>query len=217
MDYEFWDNCWQRPSQPFHVESAHPLLSKYLHLFKKDRRVLLPLSGKSLDPIFLAENGLFSTSIEFNPTAVESFIADTQLKPIEKQTNKFEHFDFGKFEIWLADFFNLSSKVIGKFSQVFDRAALVALPDDLRNRYTQHLISLLESDAVIYMVTMDYKTAEMDGPPFYINLKALQEYFPNSSIKELDRVSLLNNHPRWKELELSYLDEVLYQIVLNHE
>lgn len=212
MDYEFWDNCWSRPSQPFHVAKPHPLLEKYLHLFKAKEKILLPLSGKSIDPIFLAQNDFPSSSIEFNPKAIESFITENKLEPKIVSEEKYKHYQFSDFDIWQADFFELTAEKLGLFSQVFDRAALVALPEDLRENYTKHLQSLLKPKANILMVLMDYATDEMSGPPFLITASELQTYFPEAKITELDRQSLLGNHERWEELELSLLDEVLYQI-----
>ncbi|NVJ65705.1 MAG: thiopurine S-methyltransferase [Gammaproteobacteria bacterium] len=214
MDFDFWDNCWHRDSQPFHVTSEHPLLAKHLDRFDPDEKLLLPLSGKSVDPIFLAQHQIYSTAVEFNPKAVEAFIKENKLAPKKSETDNGVQFQLANFEVWLADFFALTSEEIGLFSQVFDRAALVALPEDLRQRYAKHLASMLKPQAKIFMVTMDYDPEQMDGPPFHINQSQLQTYFPSAEIVEIDRHSLINNHPRWKELELSFLDEVLYQINL---
>ncbi len=215
MDYQFWDNCWQRASQPFHLSEAHPFLQRYLNLLDKSEKLLLPLSGKSIDPIFLAKNNIHSTSIEFNPSAIDSFIVDSKLKFKLESFEQKKCYRFENFDVWLADFFEIVPQDIGKFSQVFDRAALVALPKELRAKYIGHLKSLLQSEATILMVTMDYEEDEMSGPPFYISKDELTELFPESSIQELDRISLIDNHQRWKELQLSRLDEVLYQINFN--
>ncbi len=217
MDFEFWDNCWHRDSQPFHVFDAHPLLRKHLTTINPKEKLLLPLSGKSLDPIFLAENQIYSTAIEFNPKAVKAFIQENELTPEQinyQNTSEAIQYQFAGYEVWLADFFDLTTNEIGEFSQVFDRAALVALPEEMRAQYIQHLKSLLKPEANIFMVTMDYDPEQMGGPPFYIKKDELKEFFPTASIEELDRNSLLTNHPRWQELNLSKLDEVLYQIKL---
>ncbi len=216
MDFDFWDNCWQRDSQPFHVEETHELLVRnYQQFFSPKESILVPLSGKSVDPLFLAKQGFNSVAVEFNPTAVEAFFSENKLTPIIYQHKNATQFQLNKIDIWLADFFDLTAHELGHFSQVFDRAALVALPKELRSRYVVHLQSLLSPKARILMVTMDYNESQMAGPPFYLSPQELQSYFPDAKIVEIDRQSLMDNHSRWQELELDYLDEVLYSIQLS--
>lgn len=82
----------------------------------------------------------------------------------------------------------------------------------MRQDYANHLMSLLEDNATILLVTMDYDPDEMSGPPFHITLEEIKQQFPGGQAEELCRCSLLDSHPRWKELQLSRLDEVLYKI-----
>lgn len=218
MEFEFWDNCWQRESQPFHLAEAHSFLVKYLNqLFTKNEKILVPLSGKSLDLVFLSEQGYYPVGVEFNPKAVNRFIHENQLEfsaqsfplPDGKELTRY-HDD--TMEVWLADFFDFSHEHAGKFKQVYDRAAFIALPDEMRSSYARHLQSLLADNATILLVTMDYQSDEMSGPPFHVTLDEIKQQFPMGQLTELCRCSLLDSHPRWKELELSRLDEVLYQI-----
>lgn len=55
-----------------------------------------------------------------------------------------------------SDFFSLEQAQLGDIRAMYDRAALVALPEDLRKRYVQHLASLLPAGAAVLLVTMDY-------------------------------------------------------------
>ena len=218
MDFEFWDNCWNRESQPFHLTEAHKFLVQNVeHLFSTQQRVFVPLSGKSLDLLFLAERGYYPVGVEFNPKAVHKFIAENQLQFEEKnwQTEaggSLVRYFNEQMEVWLADFFNITQEHLGRFKQVYDRAAYIALPESMRSAYVTHLKTLLADQAIILLVTMDYEPDEMSGPPFLVTLDEIKEQFPEAQVKELGRKSLLETHPRWKELDLSRLDEVLYQI-----
>lgn len=213
MDYEFWNNCWARPTQPFHLTAPHHFLVKYFpkHIAQCSR-VLLPLCGKTQDLNFLAEQGVSAVGVEFNPVAVDSFFNDSGIKPEITKTENKALYQSEHIELWCADFFELSKRDLGDFARIFDRAALVALPDDLRASYAKHLISFLSAKGKILLVTMDYDTGEMSGPPFFVSKQELQQLFPQASIQELERISILDSHPRWRELELSRLDEVLYEI-----
>ncbi|NVK22371.1 MAG: thiopurine S-methyltransferase [Kangiellaceae bacterium] len=219
MDFEFWENCWQRDSQPFHVAQAHSLLLKHFREnFNPDEKILVPLSGKTVDTLFLAKQGFYSVAVEFNPTAVQKFFVENHLDPDEKVVELGSKNDIAKLfqltniDIWQADFFALHKEVVGQFRQVYDRASFVALPIELRQKFAQHLQSLLLPDSVILMITMDYDPNQMSGPPFHVTQQELELCFPTATISEIDRVCLMDNHPRWKELDLDYLDEVLYLI-----
>jgi thiopurine S-methyltransferase len=74
----------------------------------------------------------------------------------------------------------------------------------------------MAKQARLLVVTMDYDADEMSGPPFYVSKQDLATLFPRATITELDRFSILETHPRWQELELSRLDEVLYHIQINN-
>lgn len=218
MEFEFWDNCWQRESQPFHLAEAHTFLVKYVQqYFSADKRVFVPLSGKSIDLVFLSEQGYYPVGVEFNPKAVNRFIEENQLE-FSSQTfsvdddHELVRYHNHTMEVWLADFFDITSEQIGKFRQVYDRAAFIALPEAMRSDYAKHLKSMLAKDATLLLVTMDYVPDEMSGPPFHITLDEIKQQFPEGRVEELCRCSLLDTHPRWKELELSRLDEVLYKI-----
>ncbi len=214
MDFEFWDTCWHKDSQPFHVSQVHPLLKTVLPLLEPKSSVLVPLSGKSVDLIYLAKQQFKAVGIEFNPKAVSEFIASSGLNFAKNETTKASLFSADNIDLWLADFFALTPVELGSFTQVFDRTAYIALPKTLRADYAKHLINLLELPARIFMVTMDYPPEQMSGPPFFVDQKELAQQFPKATITEIARHSLLENHPRWQELELAYLDEVLYQIQL---
>ena len=218
MDFEFWDNCWNRESQPFHLAEAHTFLVKYVQeLFSTEYKVFVPLSGKSLDLLFLAEKRFYPVGVEFNPKAVHKFIGENKLQFEPKELlaesgNQLICYQNDSMTVWLADFFDITSEHVGKFSQVYDRAAFIALPESMRKDYAKHLKSLLDENATILLVTMDYVPDEMSGPPFHITLDEIKQQFPEGQVEELCRCSLLDTHPRWKELELSRLDEVLYKI-----
>ncbi len=218
MEFDFWDNCWQRESQPFHLAEAHTFLVKSVQqYFSRDEKILVPLSGKSLDLVFLAEQGYYPIGIEFNPKAVNRFIQENQLEFVSQsfpaaKDHQLVRYHNDTIEVWLADFFEVTQNHIGNFKQVYDRAAFIALPESMRQPYAKHLKSLLAENATILLVTMDYQPDEMSGPPFLVTSNEIKQQFPKGKVEELCRCSLLDSHPRWKELELSRLDEVLYKI-----
>ena len=57
---------------------------------------------------------------------------------------------------------------LGLVDAVFDRAALVALPEELRGRYCAHL-SLIIANAPQLLVSFVYDQTAMAGPPFSVS------------------------------------------------
>lgn len=222
MDCEFWNKCWQRPSQPFHVDGEHPFLKRcYADAFSAKQKILIPLSGKSLDAIALAERQFHSVSIEFNPLAVHQFFNENSLSPLitsfDSDSNPNESkslFQVENIDVWLADFFKVTPDDVGLFSQVWDRAALVALPNEMQKQYISHLKTLLKPKATLLIVLMDYDDSEMSGPPFKITETELKSLYHDAQVELLDSIDIRASHPRWEELGLSYLHEKLYRIQL---
>lgn len=216
MDFEFWNNCWARPTQPFHLTGPHHFLIEHFERhFSGQPAVFLPLCGKTQDLTFLAQNGVKAVGVEFNPEAVTAYFKENRTDPKVTDFNSKKLFQSANIDLWLADFFDISPDDTGYFQLSFDRAALIALPDDMRAKYAQHLGRFLDDAGQILLVTMDYDASEMSGPPFLVDQDELQQLFPGATIKVIQRQSIIESHPRWRELELSRLEEVLYSIQFN--
>ena len=74
-------------------------------------------------------------------------------------------------------FFDLDPLLVGPVVAVYDRAALVALDRPTRARYVEHLFSLLPSDCRGFLITLEFPTAEMEGPPFSVDEVEVRELF----------------------------------------
>jgi thiopurine S-methyltransferase len=96
---------------------------------------------------------------------------------------------------------------------VYDRASLASWAPEQRSRYVEHLWTLTGTDTQTLLVTLEYRQAEMKGPPFSVDSEEVYRlYSPDHSIRELDRHDALGNEPRMRARGLSRLAEVSYQI-----
>jgi thiopurine S-methyltransferase len=68
-----------------------------------------------------------------------------------------------------AIFFALEPKHTADVAAVYDRAALIALPRELRRHYVEHLRSLLAPNVPMLLLTFEYPSHEIDGPLFSVN------------------------------------------------
>jgi len=71
-------------------------------------------------------------------------------------------------EIFVGDLFALPAVLLGPVDAVYDRAALVALPREMRARYVPHLIALTEC-APQLLISYEYAQEAMKGPPFSVS------------------------------------------------
>ena len=79
-----------------------------------------------------------------------------------------------------ANIFDITSKTIGLVDAIYDRAALVALPPEQRERYVAHCLSLLKPGGSILLITYDAPVADDQGPPFPVRHKTIERLFANA-------------------------------------
>ena len=69
--------------------------------------------------------------------------------------------------------------MLGPVNAIYDRAALVALPEEMRNRYTTHLTEITDK-APQLLVSYEYDQNLMAGPPFSISKEEVNQHYRDS-------------------------------------
>lgn len=178
MDPDFWLSRWREGRTAFHEGAPNALLTDHgARLGRSPKRVLVPLCGKTRDLAYLASLGHEVIGIELSPIAGEGFFTDSGLTPERSRRGPFEAFSAGGVTILVGDFFDTTPELLGPLDAAYDRAALVALPPALQERYARHVLSLLPTGAPILLVTFDYDTSKMQGPPFAIPSERVEALF----------------------------------------
>ncbi len=157
-DTAFWLKTWQDEQQyGFHEQQVNPLLARFWPTINtlSGGRVFVPLCGKSLDMLWLAEQGFQVIGVELSPIAVKAFYKENGLKPKKKRIGNFVRWCSGNISIWCGDFFALSKQQIGKIDAVFDRAALSAMPEESQEIYLKQLLALLNRDTRLLLLTLE--------------------------------------------------------------
>jgi thiopurine S-methyltransferase len=169
MDNTYWHKKWENNDIAFHEREANPLLVKYLkQLFlTKGSRVFVPLCGKTLDIHWLLLNDYHVAGIELSRIAVEQLFAELGVKPKKTKAGEIERYSARHIDIFVGDIFDLSKKLLGAVDAVYDRAALVALAQNMRQRYAAHLIEITDK-APQLLICFEYDQNLMDGPPFSV-------------------------------------------------
>ncbi|SDH36487.1 thiopurine S-methyltransferase [Pseudomonas flavescens] len=171
MQEAFWQTRWQNNQIGFHAGEVNPFLRNYWPTLAAadGARVLVPLCGKSLDMVWLAERGHRVIGVELAQTAIEAFFSEQGLEPTVTQEGAFRVYRHGRIELYCGDFFALGSEQLAGCTLFYDRAALIALPTEMRERYIRHLQHVLPAGSQGLLVALDYDQALMDGPPFSVD------------------------------------------------
>jgi len=189
MNPEFWHKRWQEKRIGFNQSAVNPLLTEYInHLdLAAGSRVFVPLCGKSIDMVWLAAQGYDVVGVELVETAVQEFFAEQNIQPIVSQHAENPDIKYYQGQLvddeeqqtitlWVADIFALTSTDIGTIDAIYDKAALIALPADMRPDYSEQ-IRKVSDNAPQLLITLNYDQSKKDGPPFSINSEQLQQYY----------------------------------------
>lgn len=213
MEKDFWLERWERKEIGFHQDEVNPYLRQYwqeLHL-ARDSTVFVPLCGKSRDMRWLREQGHKVIGVELSTIAVQAFFKENGLTPQYAASGKFERYEANGIRILRGDFFDLSRDDLAKVSASYDRASLIALPPEMRERYVSHLVGILPPATQILLITVDYLQTEMPGPPFAVSLDEVEAFYrDHAEVRLLAQHDVLAQSPRLQERGLSRLQENIF-------
>ncbi len=156
-DNVLWLQCWRDRQTDFHQTGVNQLLTQFWPnlALAQGSRVFVPLCGKSLDMIWLAKQGHEVIGVELSPLAVRAFFRENRLQPVRRQVGKFTLWKHGRVSILCGDYFSLSRDDLGQIDTVYDRAALTALPEDLRPLYVAQLKLIVQDTTNVFLLTTE--------------------------------------------------------------
>ncbi|MEN5217659.1 thiopurine S-methyltransferase [Pseudomonas pudica] len=209
MEPAFWQQRWADNQIGFHQAQVNPYLQKYWPTLglAPGSRVLVPLCGKSLDLAWLAGQGYRVLGVELSRRAVEAFFREHGLQAEVQQRGAFEVWRSGDVELWCGDFFALQAEDVGDCSGLYDRAALIALPSQMRVAYMRLLSRLLPTGCQGLVVTLDYDQSLLGGPPFSVGDEELRQGFAGWQLDELEAVEVIEESPKFLQAGVSSLLE----------
>ena len=213
MDHGFWEDRWRRGEIGFHQPHIHAQLQKFWPALglPKGSTIFVPLSGKTRDMVWLAEQGHKVIGAELSERAVRDFFEESGLSPTITASGPFRIFKAGAFTIYQGDFFALAADALGDVAACYDRAALIALPSSMRPKYAEKLTNVLPLDAPILAITIEYPEGEIQGPPFSVigeEVRAL--YGDKFEIEILEERDGLAESDNLKKRGVTKLEEIAY-------
>jgi thiopurine S-methyltransferase len=178
MDPEFWHDRWQAGQIGFHEGQVNRMLAAHIGALDLDAgaRLFLPLCGKAVDIHWLRHEGYRVAGVELSEIAVRELFEEMGVGPAISQVGPLKRYAAEGLDIFVGDVFALTAEMLGTVAAVYDRAALVALPEGLRARYAEHVAKITDT-APQLMITFEYDQTQMDGPPFSLSEASVKEVY----------------------------------------
>ncbi|EDO47942.1 predicted protein [Nematostella vectensis] len=195
-DVDYWISRWENNETSWHKDAIQPCLLQHFDKLIPNKkgspkpRVLLPLCGKSLDLLWLADQGCQVVGVEGASKPIEEFYQENNL-PFDTQTVLDPNTEakvkcyYGRdrdIKIYQVDLFAISASLIGEFDAIWDRGSLSAIGlyiDNRGSRYANLLVSLLKPHGR-YMIENHHYIEDPGphrGPPSDVPEKVLRELY----------------------------------------
>ena len=178
MEPQFWIERWGEGKIGFHEGTPNTFLVEFAGRLS-GRRVLVPLCGKTEDLAYLASLGRDVLGIELVENAVIAFFTEHGIAPTITHRGSLAIYTAGPTTIIAGDLFAVTRDVVGPIDAIYDRAALIALPPELRPRYLAHLRTLVTAPTPTLLVALEYPQDRMEGPPFSVLETEVRTLYPH--------------------------------------
>lgn len=189
MDKSFWQQKWDKNEIGFHESAANPLLVNHFKSLglNSGQRIFLPLCGKTLDIAWLLSQGCNVAGAELVEVATQQLFEELKVTPTITQLGEIKRYSAQNLDLFVGDIFKLTQDTLGTVDAIYDRAALVALPKEMRLNYSAHLRAITKN-APQLLIALEYDQSLVDGPPFSVTADEVRlHYEKNYSMKELER------------------------------
>ena len=208
-----WISRWKSNRIGWHAEQVNRHLVEYYDRFDLpgEGSIFVPLCGKSNDMHFLLEKNLKVIGVEMSSIAIEQFFSENHLDYVVSDEDKFTLYEGAGIKLYCGDFFDLKEKHLESVRAIYDRASLIALNEDLRQKYAKHLSDIIEFDARILLLTLFYPQHQKSGPPFAVSKEEVGQLFNGSfDIQELHCIEDIENEPMFQNLGVDFVEKAVY-------
>ena len=208
-----WISRWESNRIGWHTDKVNSQLIEYLNELKLSYQeaIFVPLCGKSLDMNYLIQKNFKVIGVEMSELAIQQFFEENNLSYTISKEEEFEVYEGDRIIIYCGDFFDLQSNHLDNVKAVYDRASLIALDDELRQKYVKHLNDIINLDVRILLLTLNYPQHQRSGPPFAVSKLEVNQLFKGSfDFQELHCINDIENEPMFQNLEVDFVEKAVY-------
>ena len=216
MQPEFWKERWQLGQTGFHQDEVHADLQTNADwLLSSGRTVLVPLCGKTNDLDWIARRGNSVVGVELSGVAAAAAFENAGRTPSAKQMGAMVRWSHDTMSVLEGDVFDIHTELIHDARAVWDRAALIALPPKMRERYVAHLRSVLGPGTRILLNVLAYNDCQKEGPPHSVGVEEVHRLYEGAQIELVDRRQRPDFiRPHWRDAGMTELMSLVFRIAL---
>jgi len=215
MQPDYWQKRWAEGRIGWHQPEVNALLRRHWSALALPAgcHVFVPLCGKSADMAWLAAQGHQVLGVELARDACAAFFAENGLLPEVAAQRSFQRYRSARIELLAGDAFGLDAHDLAQCSAGYDRAALIALPPDMRQRYAGQVLGKLPIGCRTLLVTLEYPQHEKAGPPFSVDRAEVERLFAaHWRIELLERRNILAQQPGFQAEGVIRLHSAAYRL-----
>jgi len=217
-----WADRWMNQRTAFHLSDVNQILKDHVDKLlptetdddnNKDesklkclnRRVFVPLCGKTLDMTFLTQLADEVVGVEGIRLALEQFSEENPDLKVKfgGTVNGYDRFEGEKITLLRGNYFELDdTNAGGKFGAIYDRGSMVAIEPNLRMDYVDTLGRLIAPGGKVLLVVLERvgeEEAVKKGPPFTLPDHTVRELFESKewfeSMSVIDESDQLERNP----------------------
>jgi thiopurine S-methyltransferase len=214
-----WINRWENNQIGWHKSDFNSRMIEFLPNLnlQKGSEIFVPLCGKSLDMIYLLNQGFKVIGVELSKIAITDFFAENNIEFEIQKNADFNIYKSANITIYQGDIFNLKKKYLQDISAIYDRASLVALNPQLRSEYGKLFDGIISRGVAYLLLTLDYNQEQSDGPPFAVSKNEIENIFANWEILQVDSFNDIKNETKFKESGHLFLNKDTYILKNKHK
>jgi len=173
-----WLERWKKREIGFDQGEVNSFMMKYFSSLKlkEGSRIFVPLCGKTIDIAWLLEQGYEVVGVELSEQAIVELFDAMNVVPSITSVGEHVMYTSQGITLYVGDIFQLTPQILGQIDAIYDRASLVALTMNLREKYTKHL-RMITNNAIQFLLCFEYDQSSMNGPPYCVDADEVHKHY----------------------------------------